>query len=102
MLGLGTGLTDTQTLTMLSTAYADRASQAFAIYKVCQHLSTGVSFAYAGHLSLYWQLGVLGAVGAAGFVGFAVVDRRSLRKRRRMIREKVICKSSSTITSASE
>ncbi len=36
LLGLGTGLTDSQTLTMLGGVYKEKASQAFAIFKVCQ------------------------------------------------------------------
>ena len=83
MLGLGTGLTDTQTLTMLGSVYVDRATQAFAIYKICQHSSTGISFAYAGYLNLYWQLAILIVIGMCGMAGFSVVDYRNQREKRR-------------------
>ena len=73
---------DTQTLTMLGSYYADRASQAFAIYKICQHGSTGISFAYAGYINIYWQLGILILVGTLGATGFTIIDSANLKRRK--------------------
>ena len=74
LLGLATGLIETQALALLALVYADQASHAFALQKVIYHLSRGLGFAYAGYLNLYWQLGMLLVTGILGVTGFTKVD----------------------------
>ncbi len=50
------------------------STQAFAVYKICQHASSGISFAYSGYIDLFWQLGILSALALAGGAGFAWAD----------------------------
>ncbi len=75
LLGFATGLLETQALALLASVYAGgAASHAFALQKVTYHLSRGTSFAYAGYLNLYWQLGILFMTGVLGVTGFTMVD----------------------------
>ena len=81
LLGLATGLMETESLALLGSVYAGgRASHAFALQKVIYHGSRGVSFAYAGYLDLYWQLGILLASGMLAVVGFTKVDMAHRRQ----------------------
>ncbi len=76
LLGVGDGTLNTQTMAMLATVYADgSARQAFAAFKAIQFGFAGACFAYAGYLSLHWQIGILLTMGSAGVTAFVVVDR---------------------------
>lgn len=44
------------------------------MFKICQHSSSGVSYAYSGYLSLYWQLAILTTICCVGGIGFTWVD----------------------------
>ncbi len=48
-----------------------------------QHSSTGISFAYAGYLDLYYQMAILVTVALVGAVGFTFVDVRNQRSKRK-------------------
>ena len=74
MMGVGSGLCDVQTIALLASVYADQADFAFAIMKLCHHLCMMLGFAYAGYLTLYWQLGILLTLGLFGAVSFTAVD----------------------------
>ncbi len=85
VLGLGTGLLDTQAMGFLGLVYAHRASQAFAILKMFHHSMQSISYAYAGYLSLYWQVAILylfGSLGGAGFIAVDIMTTRKLQRQR--------------------
>ncbi len=87
VMGLGTGMNEIQTLALLGSTYSDRADYAFAVLKLCHHGSMGVGFAYAGYLTLYWQLGILFTFGTLGAVCFTFVDVRSRRGKQKQAGE---------------
>ncbi len=80
--GLGDGTLIAQTMELLASVYERRGQsrQAFAVYKTCQFGAEAVVFGYAGYMSLYWQLGIVGTVGVIAATCFTIVDVRS-RKR---------------------
>lgn len=82
IMGVGTGFLDGQVISLLGDIYADQASQAFTVFKICQHASQGVTFAYAGYLNLYWQLGIVIAVGFVSAIGFTKMDVTYRRKKK--------------------
>ncbi len=74
LMGVSTGLMETQILALLGAAYPDEASHAFAVQKVVYHGAKCVSFGYVGFIDLYWQLGILVALGTLGTLTFTKVD----------------------------
>ncbi len=82
LLGLGTGSIDTQILSLLGSVYAERSRQAFAVLKITQHGTVCTAFAYAGHLTLYWQLGILLVAGIIGAGAFTRIDLQTMKKER--------------------
>ncbi len=80
IIGMGVVSLESQTVSLIGSIHADRASQAFAIVKVCQHGAIGIGFAYSGYIGLYWQLGILIVFGLLGAIAYTIVDRKTRRR----------------------
>ncbi len=82
LLGIATGLMETQIMALVGSVYTGKeTSHAFAVQKVVYHASKGISYGYAGYISLYWQIAILSGFAILGTGFFVKVDLETNRRR---------------------
>ncbi len=81
LMGITYGCYNTQAITALGSVYHDKASEAFALFRLVLNLSVGVGFAYSGVLPLDWHMGVLAFACIAGTACFIKVDIDSIKQK---------------------
>jgi len=74
LMGMGDACLNTQIISILSGAYKERSSEAFALMKLVQSIGVSGGFVMSTNLGLFWQLLVLKVAAALSTVGFCLVE----------------------------
>lgn len=74
LMGMGDACLNTQIISILSGAYKDRSSEAFALMKLVQSIGVSGGFVMSTNLGLYWQLLVLKISAVLSTIGFSLVE----------------------------
>jgi len=74
LMGMGDACLNTQIISILSGAYKERSSEAFALMKLVQSIGVSGGFVMSTNLGLYWQLLVLKISAVLSTVGFSLVE----------------------------
>ena len=79
LLGFGDSSFNSQTLSILGLIYRDQAAPAFALFKLVQSGSAALAFFLAGHIQLYFHLGLMLLMGGIGTFAYVIVDLKTMR-----------------------
>jgi len=74
LMGVGDACLNTQIISILSGAYKERSSEAFALMKLVQSIGVSGGFVMSTNLGLFWQLLVLKIAAVLSTIGFCVVE----------------------------
>eukprot|EP00090_Calanus_glacialis_P029734 TRINITY_DN47766_c0_g1_i1.p1 TRINITY_DN47766_c0_g1~~TRINITY_DN47766_c0_g1_i1.p1 ORF type:complete len:452 (-),score=75.69 TRINITY_DN47766_c0_g1_i1:54-1409(-) len=74
LMGMGDACLNTQIISILSGAYKERSSEAFALMKLVQSIGVSGGFVMSTNLGLYWQLLVLKISAVLSTIGFSLVE----------------------------